>query len=120
MKGIDSRANLHSRQIAVVLQAPIVSFVCLSAAAAGGWKIIEWVYQLRIEALQERLARASHRLLQSSEEVAGLRRDLLEAKSKAPAPVTMFDYDAYIAQLGNIAEANDGDRAGDSHEEVDV
>jgi hypothetical protein len=94
-------------EIAVILQAPIVSLLGVIAVAAAVWKIIDWAYRLRIEALLERLALANDRLVQSTEEVAKLRHDLSEAKSKATAfPGAPSDFDIYISKLGNIEAAN--------------
>ena len=94
-------------EIAVVLQAPIVSLVGIGAVAGVAWKLVDWAYRLRIDALLERLALANDRLAKSAEDMEKLRRDLGEAKGKpVEAFVAPINYDAAIEKLRTIAAAN--------------
>jgi hypothetical protein len=50
-------------EIGIILQAPVVSLIGAIFLIGVVWKVIEWAYRLRIEALQERLALANDRLV---------------------------------------------------------
>ncbi len=81
--------------LAVIAAAPAVTIMGLVLVSGFVWKLVDWAYRLRVEALNERSTLYKDRLVASNDELAQVRQKLenLEAKLEytEPAPSILFE-----------------------------